>query len=91
MTHPTKAIYYTLLSDFAKLAADNADTVLFTKADVDATMDKIEVVDFDQTIEVKGIKVSLGGRGGGQCREARRAVLTDVCVCAFVWRGRMYH
>lgn len=65
MTHPTKAIYYTLLTDFANLAASGHEAPLFSKADVDATMDRIEVVDFDQTIEVNGIKV--GGIGGCSC------------------------
>lgn len=58
MTHATKAIYYTLLSDFAKLASDNKENMLFDKQDVERSMDRIEVVDFDQTIEVEGMKVS---------------------------------
>lgn len=59
MTHPTKAIYYNLLTDFAKLAAANAEAPLFDKKDVEATMERIEVVDFDQTIDVNGIKVRV--------------------------------
>lgn len=57
MTHPTKAIYFNLLTDFAKLSAQNAEAPLFDKKDVEATMERIEVVDFDQTIDVNGIKV----------------------------------
>jgi cleavage and polyadenylation specificity factor subunit 3 len=60
MTHPTKAIYFNLLTDFAKLADKGDEQPLFTKADVEATMDRIEVVDFDQTIDVNGIKVCCG-------------------------------
>jgi Cft2 family RNA processing exonuclease len=56
MTHPTKAIFYTLVSDFANLSGEAA---LFGKKDVEACMDRIEVVDFDQTIFVDGIKVRL--------------------------------
>jgi Cft2 family RNA processing exonuclease len=56
MTHPTKAIFYTLVSDFANLSGDDA---LFSKKDVEACMDRIEVVDFDQTILVDGIKVMM--------------------------------
>lgn len=65
MTHPTKAIYFNLLTDFAKLSAQNAEAPLFDKKDVEATMERIEVVDFDQTIDVNGIKVKAQlGRGG---------------------------
>jgi hypothetical protein len=54
MTHPTKAIFYTLVSDFANLSGEDA---LFSKKDVEACMDRIEVLDFDQTILVDGIQV----------------------------------
>jgi Cft2 family RNA processing exonuclease len=54
MTHPTKAIFYTLVSDFANLSGEDA---LFSKKDVEACMERIEVADFDQTILVDGIKV----------------------------------
>lgn len=56
MTHPTKAIFYQLLTDFVNLAGD--DNQLATKKEVEAAMDRIEVIDFDQTIVVDGIGVS---------------------------------
>lgn len=59
MTHPTKAIFYTLMCDFANLASDSE---LFTREDVDAAMKKIEVIDFEQTITVDGIKVGRTAR-----------------------------
>eukprot|EP00878_Enallax_costatus_P014244 GHUV01014899.1.p1 GENE.GHUV01014899.1~~GHUV01014899.1.p1 ORF type:complete len:393 (+),score=103.60 GHUV01014899.1:245-1423(+) len=56
MTHPTKAIFYTLMCDFANLASKDTDK-LFMKADVEAAMQKIEVIDFEQTVVVDGIKI----------------------------------
>lgn len=58
MTHPTKAIFYTLMCDFANLASKDTDR-LFVRADVDAAMKKIEVIDFEQTVMVDGIRVRL--------------------------------
>ncbi|KAF6258928.1 beta-lactamase-like protein [Scenedesmus sp. NREL 46B-D3] len=55
MTHPTKAIFYTLVSDFANLSGEDA---LYSKKDVEACMDRIEVVDFDQTILVDGMQIT---------------------------------
>lgn len=57
MTHPTKAIYYSLLRDLAKGAKHSSDEALFNEQDLDASMEKIEVVDFYQTIEVAGMQV----------------------------------
>lgn len=58
MTHPTKAIYYSLLKDLAKsFKGLPPDRQLFTEAQLEASMDAIEVVDFHQTIEVNDIKV----------------------------------
>ncbi|KAF8069419.1 CPSF73-I [Scenedesmus sp. PABB004] len=58
MTHPTKAIFYTLVSDFAHLSAAGGEEPLFTKRDVEAALDRIEVLDFDQTIEVAGMQIT---------------------------------
>ena len=59
MTHPTKAVYSMLLRDFAKLTrAHSDDGALYTEKDVDASLEKIEVVDFHQTITVNGIQVT---------------------------------
>lgn len=58
MTHPTKAIYSTLLRDFVKLGNVRAtEDQLFTNEDLQNSLPKIEVVDFHQTVEIKGIKV----------------------------------
>jgi len=59
MTHPTKAIYSMLLGDFVRLqkGADPND-VLFNEKDLQASLDKIEVVDFHQEVDVDGVKVT---------------------------------
>jgi hypothetical protein len=62
MTHPTKAIFFTLVKDFANLAANAGEEQLFTSKDVEDAMDRIEVLDFDQTIDVDGIKVNSNGQ-----------------------------
>ncbi|AET38621.1 cleavage polyadenylation factor subunit YSH1 Ecym_3113 [Eremothecium cymbalariae DBVPG len=63
MTHPTKAIYRWLLSDFVKVtnigngtAASSGDENLYTDEDLAESFDKIETVDFHSTIDVNGIK-----------------------------------
>ncbi|MEW5299365.1 MAG: hypothetical protein WDW36_002388 [Sanguina aurantia] len=58
MTHPTKAIYHNLLKDFARMSQGGKDEALYSEEDLKASMDKIEVVDFDQTLEVNGIKIT---------------------------------
>ncbi|GIL98418.1 hypothetical protein Vretimale_3784 [Volvox reticuliferus] len=58
MTHPTKAIYYSLLRDLAKGAKHSSEEALFNEEDLDASMEQIEVVDFYQTIEVAGMQIT---------------------------------
>ncbi|CAB4038168.1 Hypothetical predicted protein, partial [Paramuricea clavata] len=48
MTHPTKAIYRWLLSDFVKVSNMTADQMLFTEKDLEKSMDKIETVHFHE-------------------------------------------
>lgn len=57
MTHPTKAIFNTLLKDFVKVSKGSHDGQLYSEADVTESMKRIEVVDFHQTIDVAGMKV----------------------------------
>lgn len=56
MTHATKAIYKLLLSDYVKVRKVSVEDMLFDEQDVLRSMDKIEVVDFHQTLEVNGIR-----------------------------------
>ena len=57
MTHPTKAIYHTLLRDFVKVSGGGSGEALYTEKDLDKSMDRIEVIDFHQTVDLGGIKV----------------------------------
>lgn len=61
MTHPTKAIYRWLLSDFVKVSTagpseGGGNSELYTDEDLDVSFNKIEAVDFYSTIDVGGIK-----------------------------------
>ena len=57
MTHSTRAIYHMLLADFCRLNRGGGDDPLFTEADLAASMERIEVVDFHQELDLGGIKV----------------------------------
>jgi cleavage and polyadenylation specificity factor subunit 3 len=56
MTHATKAIYRWLLSDYVKVSNIATDQMLYTEKDIEASMDRIETVNFHQETEVGGIK-----------------------------------
>lgn len=58
MTHPTKAIYRWLLSDYVRVSAISANdsSALYTDADLSASFERIETVDYHSTTEVDGIK-----------------------------------
>lgn len=57
MTHPTKAIYKWLLSDFVKVTSigDEASH-LYSDEDLTDSFDRIETVDYHSTVELDGIK-----------------------------------
>ncbi|KAG8368811.1 hypothetical protein BUALT_Bualt15G0085600 [Buddleja alternifolia] len=56
MTHATKAIYKLLLSDYVKVSKVSVEDMLFDEQDILRSMDKIEVIDFHQTLEVNGVR-----------------------------------
>ncbi|XP_047333721.1 cleavage and polyadenylation specificity factor subunit 3-I [Impatiens glandulifera] len=56
MTHATKAVYKLLLSDYVKVSKVSVEDMLFDEQDILRSMDKIEVIDFHQTLEVNGIR-----------------------------------
>ncbi|XP_057964140.1 cleavage and polyadenylation specificity factor subunit 3-I [Malania oleifera] len=56
MTHATKAIYKLLLSDYIKVSKVSVEDMLYDEQDILRSMDKIEVIDFHQTVEVSGIR-----------------------------------
>lgn len=58
MTHPTKAVVRLLLGDYLRLMQmKNAKTedVLYTESDLQSCVDKIELIDFHQTVSVGGL------------------------------------
>lgn len=57
MTHPTKAIAHTLLKDFVKLNK-SSQNVLYSDRDVEMATQRTEVIDFQQTIDIDGIKIT---------------------------------
>ncbi|CCH46911.1 hypothetical protein BN7_6516 [Wickerhamomyces ciferrii] len=58
MTHPTKAIYRWLLSDFVKVTSigSSSSSALYTDEDLSESFDRIETIDYHSTIEVDGIR-----------------------------------
>jgi cleavage and polyadenylation specificity factor subunit 3 len=63
MTHPTKAVIRLLLSDYLRLMAmrkgktDDSADVLYTEAELQSCVDKIELIDYHQTISLsRGLK-----------------------------------
>ncbi|PON79547.1 KH-domain/beta-lactamase-domain protein, archaea [Trema orientale] len=56
MTYATKAIYKLLLTDYVKVSKVSVEDMLFDEQDINRSMDKIEVIDFHQTVEVNGIR-----------------------------------
>ncbi len=57
MTHPTKAIFGMLLKDSVKVSRGGSEEGLYSEKDVEAALERTELVDFHQTIDVDGIKV----------------------------------
>ncbi|KAM7277553.1 hypothetical protein ACFE04_004687 [Oxalis oulophora] len=57
MTHATKAVYKLILLDYVKVSKVSVEDMLFNnEQDINRSMEKIEVIDFHQTVEVNGIK-----------------------------------
>ncbi|KAK9878570.1 hypothetical protein WA026_022640 [Henosepilachna vigintioctopunctata] len=56
MTHATKAIHRWLLSDYIKVSNIATEQMLYTEADLDASMDKIETINFHEEKEILGVK-----------------------------------
>ena len=56
MTHPTKSIYKMICTDYIKRSTLSVDNMLYTEKDIISSMNRIEGIDFHQTIVHKGIK-----------------------------------
>jgi cleavage and polyadenylation specificity factor subunit 3 len=60
MTHPTKAIVHTLLKDFVKVSRGGGgpEAGLYSDKDLEASTARTEVIDFHQTIDIDGIRIT---------------------------------
>ncbi|CAA0841512.1 Cleavage and polyadenylation specificity factor subunit 3-I [Striga hermonthica] len=56
MTHATKAIYKLLLSDYVKVSKVSVEDMLYDEQDILRSMERIEVIDFHQTVDVDGVR-----------------------------------
>ncbi|KAI8093638.1 beta-lactamase-like protein [Halteromyces radiatus] len=56
MTHPTKAIYKWLLSDYLRVSNIGDEDQLYNEEDLTNSFHRIEAVDYHQQVEVEGIK-----------------------------------
>ncbi len=59
MTHPTKAIFKWMLSDYVRVssvAQSASDNALYTEEELSRSYDKITTIDYHQEIEYDGIK-----------------------------------
>jgi cleavage and polyadenylation specificity factor subunit 3 len=63
MTHPTRAIYKWLLSDYVKISSLSPDDQLYDEQDLANSYEKIEVIDFHQEVDVGGIKFTAYNAG----------------------------
>ncbi|KDD75060.1 hypothetical protein H632_c896p1, partial [Helicosporidium sp. ATCC 50920] len=62
MTHATRAITHALLKDFARLGASRAAAgegeALYSEKDLEAALARTELIDFDQTLDLGGFRVT---------------------------------
>lgn len=56
MTHATKAIYRWLLADYIKVSNISTEQMLYSEADLESSMDKIETINFHEEKEVGGVR-----------------------------------
>lgn len=69
MTHPTKAIYKWLLSDFVKVTnvassfADGESEQLYTDEELYRSYDRIHTIDYHQQVDVNGVKFTAFNAG----------------------------
>lgn len=58
MTHATKSIFHTMMKDMLRMHKGNPQRQLFTAAQLDKTMQRISVINFHQTIEADGVRIT---------------------------------
>jgi cleavage and polyadenylation specificity factor subunit 3 len=78
MTHATKAVMRLLVSDYIKLlggGSSKSSSGMYSDIDLLNCVDKIEVVDFHQTVEHRGIKICAYAAG-----HVLGAAMFTVCI-----------
>ena len=63
MTHPTKAIYKWLLSDYVKVSSLSVEEMLYDDNDLAKSFEKITAIDYHQEIEFEGIRFTAFNAG----------------------------
>ncbi|KAG0168741.1 endoribonuclease ysh1 [Apophysomyces sp. BC1034] len=63
MTHPTKAIYRWLLSDYLRVSNIGDEDQLYSEEDLINSFHRIEAVDYHQQVEVEGVKFTAFNAG----------------------------
>merc|ERR1719506_728359 len=63
MTHPTKPICRLLWQDYARVSRTGAEEALYSRADIDKALERLELLSFHQVREHKGIKISCYSAG----------------------------
>ncbi|KAJ3225686.1 Cleavage and polyadenylation specificity factor subunit 3 [Clydaea vesicula] len=63
MTHPTRAIYKWMLSDYVKVSNLSTEDMLYTEQDLLKSYDRIQVVDYHQEVDVDGIRFTSYNAG----------------------------
>ena len=69
MTHPTRAIYKWLLTDFVRVSTLSRDHRIYSEQDIKDSLAKIEVVNFHEEVNLNGIKFTsyFAGHVLGAC------------------------
>lgn len=63
MTHPTKAIYKWLLSDYVKVSSLSVEEMLYDDNDLAKSFERITAIDYHQEIDIEGIKFTAFNAG----------------------------
>ncbi|KAI8060768.1 beta-lactamase-like protein, partial [Gongronella butleri] len=63
MTHPTKAIYKWMLSDYLRISNIDDEDQLYNDEDLSNSFQRIEAIDYHQQVEVEGIKFTAYNAG----------------------------
>jgi cleavage and polyadenylation specificity factor subunit 3 len=63
MTHPTKAIFKWMLSDYVRVSANSADDMPYDEEDLSNAYERIEAIDFHQMVEIEGVRFTAYNAG----------------------------